>query len=165
MATRNWLSLLLNIESCPIELQEALRYYEMFINEHVARFADRPADHPLEVTLEMVLARRDADRAAGVEAPPAQTDEVNKNSDDSEDEEEAAAEMEAGTAVMLAFLAALELETASEEAVREALADIAVANEFEENARGLFNLMADVMEAAEHEAGQEQEQPRMDRTG
>jgi hypothetical protein len=84
-------------------------------NEHVARYPDRPDLVPFKVTLQDLIARRDANRAAASmtsDAGNSLAQEANndgQSDDDEEDEdedEEDAADDAAATAVALTFMAA-----------------------------------------------------------
>jgi hypothetical protein len=89
-----------------IEPREALRYYQILANEHVARYPDRPADVEFSVTLEQLVARRDADRAAAAAAGGTVDESTDQPEDDDDEEEteEDAAEAAVAEAFGLTFL-------------------------------------------------------------
>ncbi len=45
-----------------MEPREALHYYQVLMNEHVAKYSDRPDLVPFNVTFKDLVERRDADR-------------------------------------------------------------------------------------------------------
>ncbi len=77
-----------------MEPREALRIYQVLANEHVARYPDRPDLVPFKVTLQDLIARRDANRAAASmtsDAGNSLAQEANndgQSDDDEEDEDE-----------------------------------------------------------------------------
>jgi hypothetical protein len=73
-----------------IKPREALRYYQILVSEHVAGYPDCPADAKFKVTLEQLLAWRDADRAAAAAAGGPANGAIAQPEDGEETAEEAA---------------------------------------------------------------------------